>query len=228
MSETTFQQHGSLLIRHIFFGVIIAVGLDRFVNDFLFFHLVKFFSAFSNTALLFNYTYISHHAPTLFNIVFFLVTFFWVISHWVFYNGLIKKYPYKRWAKFFVDIILFSLMFVAMDLSFRAYNIFSLFVLLIIIWHFFACFWHLSERGLRDRVKEDTIAHVKRLLMYASIFIISLLCIKQTITTPIDIIVNDIIMATGILAIIYCNVHRLKEFVSERKITSATPVNFWL
>jgi hypothetical protein len=24
-----------------------------------------------------------------------------------------------------------------------------LFVLLVIIWQFFACFWHLSERGLR-------------------------------------------------------------------------------
>jgi hypothetical protein len=228
MSETAFDQHGPLLIRHIFFGVIIAVGLDRFVNEFLLSHVIKFFSTFSNIPFLFNYAYISHHAPTLFNIIFFLVAFFWVISHWVYYNGLIKKYPYRRWAKFFVDIILFSLMFVAMDLSFRAYNTFSLFVLLVIIWHFFACFWHLSERGLRDRIKEDTIAHLKRLLMYTFIFMASLLYIRQTGTMPTDIIVNHIIMATGIIAIIYCNVQRLKEFVYEKKITSSNPVNFWL
>jgi hypothetical protein len=229
MSETTFQQHGPLLIRHIFFAVIIAVGLDKFVNDFLVSHthITNFFSTFSNISYLFNYAYICHHAPVLFNTIFFLVTLFWVISHWVYYNGLIKKYPYRRWAKFFVDIILFLLMFVVFDLSFQAYKIFSLFVLLVIIWHFFACFWHLSERGLRDHVKEDTIAHIKRLLMYTLIFMASLLYLRHT-GTPTDIIVNHIIMATGIIAIIYCNVRRLKEFVYEKKITNSTPVSLWI
>jgi len=222
MTRIVFQEHGPLLIRHIFFGVIITVGLDRFLNDFLISHIDKFFSTFSNISLVFNYVYVSNHAPALFNIIFFSVTFFWVVSHWVFYNGLIIKYPYRRWSKFFVDIILFSLMFVILDISFHAYKIFSLFVLLIIIWHFFACFWHLSEKGLRDRVREDTVGHVMRLLMYTSVFIPALLLIRHSATSPNDIIVSHIIMATGVLAMIVCNTIRLNEFVSDKKIKTAT------
>ena len=74
------------------------------------------------------------------------IAFFWVVSHWVVYNILVTKlYPYKNWKKFFVDVALFSLMPVTLNLSLYAYQNFFLFILSIIIWHSLAFGWHLCD-----------------------------------------------------------------------------------
>src|SRR5919197_1081556 len=101
------------LLIDIFFAIVIAVGLDRFFREFLIIHLTELKSFDLESIFQVFYTSIR------FDMFFFFGAYFWVISHWVFYHELITKYPYYRWPKFFVDITLFSIMFIMVNISFE-------------------------------------------------------------------------------------------------------------
>src|SRR5262249_37171160 len=84
MTLITVEEDYRKLLIDIFFAVILTVGLDSFLSDFLIKDENMFFS----------------HVWALIDILFFISTFFWVVSHWVFYHELIKKYPYgSGWIK---------------------------------------------------------------------------------------------------------------------------------
>ena len=161
---TTFinsDDHRKLLI-DIFFAVIITIGFEKFLHTFLLPNIDKL-DSFDIPTLLSAFS----APPLIFNMFFFFVAYFWVISHWIFYHELIKKYPYYRCGKFLVDVAIFSIMFVIINLSFLAYDdtILPLFILLIAIWYLFACMWHLSDSGLRP-LRRYLDQHIARLLTF--------------------------------------------------------------
>lgn len=201
----------------ILFAIIIVVGFDRFFREFLPENMEELSSM-----------------PIMMDIFFFFAVYFWVISHWVSYHELITKYPYYRWRKFFVDIILFSIMFIIINVSFLAhqYDFSLLLVWLLILWHLFAGAWHLSDTGLRP-LKLYLKLHSWRIITYVALLLF--LYYPLGISFPVfelfapeitDMVslheVNAIfsslyqygVMVTVILAIIFWNVHRLWRFTS--------------
>ena len=72
----------------------------------------------------------------LIDLLFFITAFFWVVSQWIIYHKLIKKYPYDiRNGRFFIDIVRFSLMFIILNTSFLAHTRFLALILSITVWH---------------------------------------------------------------------------------------------
>ena len=184
------------LLIDIFFAIIIAVGLDGFVRDFL----VDSLNELSKTSI------------TL-DILFFFAAYFWVISHWVSYHELITKYPYYRWSKFFVDIALFSVMFIIVNISYSAehYDILLLLVWLLVLWYTFACMWHLSDKGLRP-LKLYLVRHILRISTYA---ILLFLLYDPLTINAIFPSYRDGVTITVILAMILWNAHRVIMFMSK-------------
>lgn len=201
--------HREILI-DIFFAVIIAIGFESFIREFFkpsILHQFHQLSSFDLTSLI---KVFSAH-EILLDTLFFLATLFWVISHWVFYHELIERYPYYNWPKFYVDISLFSLMFVIINISYLAYDkaVTPLFILLIDIWYLFACLWHLSDRKLRP-IARYLKRHIWRLVTYSGLLVL--------IYDPISIEqiapwYRDIIMVGTILAMMIWNIHRVSRFV---------------
>jgi hypothetical protein len=148
-----------------------------------------------------------------FNLIFFAVTFFWVISHWIFYHELIRKYPYYRWRKFAVDITIFSLMFIILHLSLSAHDtqIFLLFVIFIALWHATASLWHIADKGLRP-IKCDIKWHIVISVVYLVIFLVSL-----TFSKPQLINQNIVLMSSVILLMLASNVVRLSKFIAKKE-----------
>lgn len=194
------------LLIDIFFAIIITIGLERFLYDFLLTNLHKS-SSFDTASLISIFAV----PATSINTFLFFAAYFWVISHWVFYHELIKKYPYYNQRKFFVDVILFSIMFVVISISYSAYDneIGQLFILLIVIWYFFACLWHLSDKELRP-VRRYVVPHVKRLVTYAGLL---LLLYSPLMVYHIIPLYRAYVMGAMIIAIITWNVHRLSKFM---------------
>ena len=205
------------LLIDIFFAIVIAVGLDRFLRDFLIDHLMKLNSVdFSSIYALLSYTPSASHLqiPIIFDILFFSAAYFWVISHWMFYHELITKYPYYRWGKFFVDLSLFTIMFIIVNISFVVADtngILLLFVWLLIVWYFLACLWHLSDRHLRPLGVYLTF-HMWRLVTYIPLLI--LLYYPLSIDLEVHPWYQYTIMLGILFSMILWNVHRLKRFLT--------------
>jgi hypothetical protein len=182
----------------ILFAIIIVVGSERFVHDFL----VK---NIENGHVM--------SPPIMIGILFFFSTYFWVISHWITYHELITKYPYYRWRKFFVDILLFSVMFIAANISFWAYEykFTLLLVSLLIVWHLFACSWHLSDRKLRP-LRLYLKLHTLRVITYAGLLSLLLFLYGPLETNLVILSYPYGVMVTVILALVLWNVHRLWRF----------------
>jgi hypothetical protein len=193
------------LLIDIFFAIVIAVGLDRFLREFLIIYLNKL-SSFDLESISKVFS-----VPIRFDIFFFIAAYFWVISHWVFYHELVSKYPYYRWRKFFVDITLFSIMFIVVNISFGVDKsaITLLFVWLLIVWYLFACLWHLSDRGLRP-LRLYLKLHTWRLITYIPLL---LLLYHARSIDQISHLYWYIIMIAVILAMILWSAHRLTRFL---------------
>jgi hypothetical protein len=195
------------LLVDIFFAIIITIGFDGFLREF-FIKSMHGLNAFDIPSLI---NVFSVH-DKLIGISFFLVAYFWVISHWVFYHELITRYPYYNQWKFFVDVTLFSIMFVLINISYEAYDyeIAGLFILLLAIWYFFACLWHLSDKGLRP-LGRYIIPHIYRMLTY--IFLLVLLydplSVAQTIPSYRFLVLGGVIVAMTVWS-----ADRLYKFVS--------------
>ena len=131
----------------------------------------------NNTCLWYQYYYTLSNLLHLFRYLVVSIAFFWVVSHWVVYNILVTKlYPYKNWKKFFVDVALFSLMAVTLNLSLYAYQNFFLFILSIIIWHSLAFGWHSCD-SIKSCTKHkyNLSQQSIRIVVYMAIFILFLL-----------------------------------------------------
>ncbi|MDQ3835813.1 MAG: hypothetical protein M3270_02605, partial [Thermoproteota archaeon] len=102
------EDYRKAFISTIFFAIILTEGLVKFVDKFI-------INIEGNPGPLLQMSGSTTHLAL--DPLLFAVTFFWIISHWIFYHDLITKYPYYRWRKFLVDIALFSIMFVALRLS---------------------------------------------------------------------------------------------------------------
>jgi hypothetical protein len=205
------------LLIDIFFAIIIAVGFDRFIRDFLLEHIQE----------------ISPPLAIL-DISFFFAAYFWVITHWVSYHELITKYPYYRWRKFFVDISLFSTMFIIINISFLVdrYEISLLLVWLLIIWYSLACMWHVSDwklRPLRLYLELHSLRIITfvilLLLLYPPLgillptFVLFVTEITDVLSIPVMIAIFPSyrygVMIAVILAMILWNVQRLIRFTSK-------------
>lgn len=220
MPDVIFEDHRKTLI-DIFFAVIITVGWVGFITD---------FAKEPLRSLDFSDILKLHHGniPLVFNTLFFSAAFFWVISHWVFYHVLIREHPYNMWRKFFVDIVLFSLMAVIILTSFLIYDKkpnltnspnltnpkFSLFIISIAIWHGLACLWHLSDISVRS-IRKDLKNHFVRSIIYLAIFLFFLI-----MTSFLGFSNNEwfrhAIMIVIILLMISFNAERLYNFIGRK------------
>jgi hypothetical protein len=194
------------LLVDIFFAIIITVGFEKFLHVFFLENIFKI-----NSFELMSVVDIFSDPAVAFNTLVFFATYFWVISHWVFYHELIEKYPYYNYKKFFVDIALFSLLFVIINMSFSAYNGINanLFVFLLVTWYSIATLWHLSDRGLRP-LKAYIIPHLERILCYS--ILLALLYDPLSLEEAIPWY-RHFVMICVIVAMISWNVFRLTEFL---------------
>jgi len=192
------------LLINVFFGGIITVGLNRFLFDFLLPQEPKLYH---------------FDIPVLFDFLFFIIAFFWVVSQWVIYHELIKKYPYGiSNGRFFIDIVRFSLMFIILNTSFLAHTRFFALILSITIWHAVSLVWHLWNRELEYKVRTHIRVHIISVISYASISIVFLI-MQPLLIQPYGIIINYVIMMAAIASMILFNVARLHYFlVSPKKI----------
>lgn len=195
------------LLIDIFFAIIITVGLEKFLYDFLLTNLHKL-SSFDTSSLISIFAV----PETSINTFLFFAAYFWVISHWVFYHELIKKYPYYNQRKFFVDVTLFSIMFVVISISYSAYDIeiSQLFILLVVVWYFFACLWHVADKELRP-VGRYVRQHIMRLVTYVALLL--LLCSPFSVYHIIPLYRAGV-MGAMIIAMIAWNVIRLSKYLS--------------
>ena len=195
------------LLVDIFFAIIITIGFDGFLHEF-FIDNIKGLNTFDIPSII-NFLSVN---DKLIGISFFFVAYFWVISHWVFYHELIAKYPYYNQWKFFVDVTLFSIMFILINISYEAYNykIAELFVLLLAIWYFFACLWHLSDKGLRP-LGRYIIPHMYRMLTFSFLLVLLYdpLSVAQTIPSYQYLVKGGVIVAMTVLS-----ADRLYKFMS--------------
>ena len=195
------------LLVDIFFAIIITIGFDGFLHKF-FIDNIKGLNTFDIPSII-NFLSVN---DKLIGISFFFVAYFWVISHWVFYHELIAKYPYYNQWKFFVDVTLFSIMFILINISYEAYNneIAELFVLLLAIWYFFACLWHLSDKGLRP-LGRYIIPHMYRMLTFSFLLVLLYdpLSVAQTIPSYQYLVKGGVIVAMTVLS-----ADRLYKFMS--------------
>lgn len=195
------------LLVDIFFAIIITIGFDGFLREF-FIKNIRGINAFDIPSII----NIFSDNDKLIGISFFFVSYFWVISHWVFYHELIAKYPYYNQWKFFVDVTLFSIMFVLINISYETYNykIAELFILLLAIWYFLACLWHLSDKGLRP-LRRYTHQHMYRMLTYSILLVLLYdpLSVAQTIPSYRYLVMGGVIVAT-----ILWSADRLYKFMS--------------
>lgn len=183
------------MLINVFFGGIITNGLNRFLFDFFLPNEPKLY--------LFDIW-------VLLDFLFFITAFFWVVSQWVIYHELIKRYPYdKDNRRFFIDIARFSLMFIILNTSFLAHTRFFTLILSITIWHVVAFVWHLWNRELKDKVLVHIRAHIKSIITYASISIIFLI-VQPLFVKPYALAINIIIMMTAIASMIILNSLRLR------------------
>jgi hypothetical protein len=154
---------------------------------------------------------------TLLDLSFFMTAFFWVVSQWVIYHELIKKYPYDiRNGMFFIDIIRFSLMFIILNTSFLAHTRFFTLILSITVWHIVALVWHVWNREAERKVSIHIKEHIRSIISYACITIIFLI-VQPLLLQPYGIILNLVIMMTAIGAMIIFNATRLRYFLLNPK-----------
>jgi hypothetical protein len=226
------EDHRKTLI-DIFFSVMISDAIGQFVSRFLlgdsskpsFFFFLDFINNYIQSYV--NINSLPNDSPEHWlDALFFAATFFWIICHWIFYHELIKKYPYYRWRKFFVDITLFVLMSIVLRISlFSSFNpVFTLFISLIAFWYFLAYLWHLSDKGLRP------------VNLYANSLLVK--CIIYSSISIIFILFNTIFLANGkhgletvnniniyirwlvVALIVLLNAERLNKFISRKATLS--------
>jgi hypothetical protein len=191
-----------ILLINVFFGGIITIGLNRFLFDFLLPQEPKLYH---------------FDIPILFDLLFFITAFFWVVSQWVIYHELINKYPYGiSNGRFFIDIVRFSLMFIILNTSFLAHTRFFTLILSITIWHAVALVWHLWNRELENKVRIHIRVHIISILCYASISIVFLI-VQSLIVEPYGIIINYVITMAAIGSMILFNAVRLHYFLVNPK-----------
>ena len=144
----------------IYFAIIITVGLDHFINDFLFNDHLKQLDLFHALNLFYN-------PQTLFNILFFVSVYVWLILHWIIYHKLINIRPYEGSPpKFLIDIAMFSIIFLILGLSFYVYSglTFCIFVLFFAILHVLGFAWFsLPSASKKGQYSEDAESKNKSL-----------------------------------------------------------------
>lgn len=194
------------LLIDIFFAIIITIGFEKFLYGFFLDNIFRI-NSFNIVSLIDIFS----EPNVVFNTLFFFATYFWIISHWVFYHELIKKYPYYNYSKFFIDIALFSILFVIINISYSAYNgaITYLFISLLGIWYSFACLWHLSDIALRP-IGRYVTPHLKRVLAYCIFLALLYDPLSLGEVTPWY---RYCIILSVIATMISWNIHRLSKFV---------------
>lgn len=224
--QVTSEDHRRAFISSIFFGIMLTEGLTKFVDKFIINidsrpgFLLGFNDTIQNPS-------ISPLAPNdlvsnLFNLLFFAVTFFWIVCHWIFYHDLITRYPYYRWRKFLVDVTLFSIMVIVLRLSLSVSDnptIFPLFVSLVTIWYALASLWHFADRGLRP-VRSYSDFLVVKSIVYFSILMIFLFVTYypgNPVTSENKEIVKNGLMSSVVILLLIFNAERLNRFISAKE-----------
>src|SRR3712207_328951 len=221
---TPSEDHRRAFISTIFFGLILTDGLTAYVNRYVVsLGSPSFDSGFWLDQLESIIPIPPNELPisdALVNSLFFAVTFFWIVSHWIFYHDLIRRYPYHRWRKFFVDIAVFSIMFIALRLSLFVSDhdlIFPIYVSLIAIWYALCALWHFADRGLRPlRPYSDFL--VGKSVVYFSIVLIFIAFGNSVIDRNGQI--DAVLMVSVLVLMVVFNIERLSKYISKKEKVS--------
>jgi len=135
----------------ILFSIIIGAGLDPFIKQGVFFddlskwHLES--SSNSTSVKGSNPIPLNNYLPPTFSLLFFIGAFLLIILHWIIYHKIIAIHPYQKESyRFFIDILIFSFIFLIAVLSSSVYKdkssyTFVFFVSLLIAFHICSLMW---------------------------------------------------------------------------------------
>jgi len=135
----------------ILFSIIIGAGLDSFIKQGVFFddlskwHLES--SSNSTSVKESNHVPLNNYLPPTFSLLFFIGAFLLIILHWIIYHKIIAIHPYQKESnRFFIDILIFSFIFLIAVLSSLVYKdkssyTFVFFVSLLIAFHICSLMW---------------------------------------------------------------------------------------
>lgn len=185
---------------NLLFAVIVGVGFRQLVVG-------EFFKDF-----------LAKIGPDFRIILLFIITYFFVISDWVFYHLLMTKYPYTRAKpyRFSIDIFIFFLMFFLIYLSTLSPNIYriTIFLFTLAIWHGIVSIWHILAKGEGYDVKKETIhAHFIRTGTYLIPAVFSLFIILKIIPIYRERPITWIMILIIGIGVAGFNGERLREFL---------------
>ncbi len=149
----------------------------------------------------------------------FLSTYFFIISDWIFYHELLCKYPYTEYTRFFIDILVFFLMFLLTYSAMAVTTTKSLVIYIanVAVWHLSVIAWHISAKkekeykNMKKEIDKSIKAHTIRFVLYTligiSYFIVSQFIVNEIITY--------LTVAVVVILIWYFNLKRLNYFKCE-------------
>ncbi|MDO9098695.1 MAG: hypothetical protein Q7U60_11325 [Candidatus Methanoperedens sp.] len=187
----------------IIFAIIVGMGFTFFID------YLKIFSLTTTNIIVF---------------FLFLTTYFFIISDWIFYHELMDKYPYtKNYTRFFIDIIVFFLMFLLTYSAFISINtkLLVFYVANVAVWHLSVIAWHISAikeyQNMKQKIVESIKAHTIRFVWYTLIGI-SYFIASQFIAN--EIVTYSTVAVIVMISIWFFNLRRLNYFKTQ------TPQNY--
>lgn len=163
--------------------------------------------------------YLVNFSLTLINMMvfgLFVATYFFIISDWIFYHELMNKYPYtKDYSRFFIDLVVFFLMFLLTYFAFNARNTKYLifYIVNVALWHFGVATWHYYAKKeyqyMKKEIDKSIVAHIKRFVYFASVAILYFIADQFIVNENVTYFAAAFI-TVGLIG--YFNWNRLKLF----------------
>jgi hypothetical protein len=220
----------------IFFSIIVGAGLNSFVTESV------FFANLSNGNLLQPLNFF----PSIIGLAFFISAFVFVLFHWLTYQKIIEIHPYQeRPMRFFIDIMIFSTMFLIMVISPTIYKDSSIGTFIVLI--LFMCgfqslsffWWSKLTREVKTRYNEKTSTkseipnvfdpipdkniHKKMIVVFVPLILIS---IGVTISPPEEPLRQYIILALIFSAAVSILIYSVQRYLRFRAFDEKKLIRF--
>lgn len=203
-ASTRFLQHLPQLIT-LFFSITLVNGF-RLLADQFHWSTGPTFNLFS--------------LPQFLLAVSFGVTMFWIVTAWLGYSLLIERHPYTlNFARFFLDIIRFSLMFALLNFAFLAGTpgSYHIFLLTLTLFHMIVLGWYRAElRGASEprqqrEWRSGARNHAARVLTYGALGLVYYAGVAARPGAALAETLHVGIVALTCGALVVWNVRRLAE-----------------
>jgi len=200
--ETNFSKTLERFI-DLLFAIIIGVGFAEFLQ-----------SKFLKDLLL-------PKLPDFRIMALFIITYFYIISDWLFYYTLMKKYPYQKakLRRFGTDIVFFFLMSFLIYLSTLPSRplVILVYVFTLAACHLILFIWHvLAGREYPSSAKnKDCWAHIVRTSVYGVMGVFMFLVARKISDRPAEGSFTWIAVIVIGAGVVFFNLKRLRQFLEK-------------